>query len=596
MVCFGKTFPARKGLRAWVALGAAALLAAGAGPAAQLRSATLEAKPAATSNEHAGANVNATATAARERSVDALFTDFRRPGSPGLALGIWHNGKVAYRQSYGLADLEQHTPITSQTVFHVASLSKQFTALSIALLARDGKLKLDDDVRSYLPYVPPFGITLDNLVHHTSGLRDQWLLFDLAAQNGVRRQHQVVNMVARQRGLNFAPGTDYTYSNTGYTLLAETVAAVSGKSFRQFTQERIFAPLGMSHSFFYDDYNEIVPNRAESYERASEGAAGWQRIPLNYETFGATSLHTTLDDMMLYVAHLSHPVIGDAALQSQLRAPGHLRDGSPVNYGFGLLTRDYAGHKAILHTGADAGFVAIVAYLPADDFGVVILMNTPMDLHEPVTKIVNLWLNDGAPLHPPVLPPAVSLPRAKLPEIAGRYASPADRLITLDLQGDALVWKTLTNPGEKVVFRKDGSFDLDEREWNYYRLRRGPRGEILGFDSIDSRGQETTKLYRRLPAEDVPRTPLDELAGDYRSEELDITYQFRIEGGQLIAKSLWRFEPVRFTAVAADRFESSEWWIPILTVKRDTSGKPVALLVTSSRARNIVLDRVPSAK
>ncbi|MEJ0039568.1 MAG: serine hydrolase domain-containing protein [Gammaproteobacteria bacterium] len=587
---------------------------AAAGSAEPLRAATLEATPAAAANEHTRARADASADAvasadagadagagagaarARARGADALFTDFTRPGSPGLALGIWHNGKVAYRQSYGRANLEQHTPITSQTVFHVASLSKQFTALSIALLARDGKLKLDDDVRRYLPYVPPFGITLDNLVHHTSGLRDQWLLFDLAGHEGVRRQHQVVNMVARQRGLNFAPGTDYAYSNTGYTLLAETVAAVSGKSFRQFTQEQVFAPLGMSHSFFYDDYNEIVPNRAESYEPAPKSATGWQRIPLNYETFGATSLHTTLDDMMLYVAHLSRPVIGDAALQTQLRAPGHLRDGSPVNYGFGLLTRDYAGHKAVLHTGADAGFAAIVAYLPADDFGVVILTNTPMDLHEPVTKIVNIWLNDGAPLRPPVLAPAALLPKARLAEIAGRYTGPADRLITLDLQGDTLVWKTLTNTGEKVVFRKDGSFDLDEREWNYYRLRRGPRGEILGFDSIDSRGQETTKLYRRLPADDLPRPPLDELAGDYHSEELDITYQFRVESGQLIARSLWRFEPVRFTAVAADRFESSEWWIPILTVRRDASGKPAALLVTSSRARAIVLDRVPSAK
>lgn len=446
------------------------------------------------------------------RAVDALFAEYERPGSPGLALGISRGGEVLYRRGYGLANLEHPAPITPQTVFHVASVSKQFTALAVALLARDGKLRLDDEVRTHLPYVPDFGtpITLNHLIHHTSGLRDQWPLFDLGGQDGVRRQQQIVQMVSRQQALNFPPGSDYTYSNTGYTLLAEVVAKVSGRTFREFTNERIFAPLGMSHSFFYDDAREVVPSRAESYVPSEPGK--WQRAPLNYETVGATSLHTTVDDMLRYVANFSRPVIGDNNLQELLRAPGTLNDGSTVNYGFGLTTRNYAGHKAVLHTGADAGYVAVVAYIPAQDFAVVIMMNTPSDLHVFVEKIVNLYLNDGAPLQPPQLPRASKPSLKSLTTIAGQYVLGADRLVTLELKDGALLWKTLTIAGEPVVFRKDGSFDLNEREWNYYRLRRDPRGNVLGFDSIDTRGQETTKFFRRLASSETPRATFDELS------------------------------------------------------------------------------------
>lgn len=201
----------------------------------------------------------------REQRVDALFAQFDRRDSPGVAVGIFQNGKVLYCRGYGMADLEQGVAIGPDTIFHVASVSKHFTAFAVALLARDGKLRLDDDVRTYLPYVPDFGsvIRVRHLIHHTSGLRDQWDLFALGGKSfsDVLDTRQVINMISRQRTLNFTPGSATEYSNTGYTLLGEIVHATSGQTLREFTTQRMFQPLGMTHTFFYDDVTEIVPGR-----------------------------------------------------------------------------------------------------------------------------------------------------------------------------------------------------------------------------------------------------------------------------------------------------------------------------------------------
>ncbi|WP_293864884.1 serine hydrolase domain-containing protein, partial [Steroidobacter sp.] len=239
----------------------------------------------------ATARADSVAPTTRERAVDALFAEFDRADSPGVALGIYRNGEMVYARGYGRADLESDRPITPSTVFHVASVSKQFTAFSVALLASEGKVDLQADVRRYLPYVPDFGqvITPLDLIHHTSGLRNQWTLFVIGGQDmrNVLRQPQILNMVGRQRSLDFAPGTEVSYSNTGYTLLAEIVRAQSGRSLREFTQQRIFQPLGMEHTFFLDDVTQIIPGRALSYQKNPNGT-GWRRALLNFENVGAT--------------------------------------------------------------------------------------------------------------------------------------------------------------------------------------------------------------------------------------------------------------------------------------------------------------------
>ncbi len=209
------------------------------------------------------------------KKVDDLFEQWNKPNSAGVAVSIVRDGKVIYQKGFGTAVLENNVPITPKTIFQSASVSKQFTAFAVLHLANQGKLKLEDDVRKYLSEVPNFGktITIRHLLNHTSGLRNQ---AELAAVAGVRlddvlTQGQVLKIVQRQKELNFTPGEEIVYCNTGYTLLAEIVARVSGKPFRQFTEENIFKPLEMSNTHFHDDYVMVVPNRASSYFQIGEG-------------------------------------------------------------------------------------------------------------------------------------------------------------------------------------------------------------------------------------------------------------------------------------------------------------------------------------
>jgi len=215
----------------------------------------------------------------RSPQVDELFRTMDRPGSPGCALSVIEDGRITYARGYGMADLDHTVPIKPNTVFHVASMSKQFTAASILLLAQEGKLSLDDPVRKYVPELPDFGtpITIGELIHHTSGLRDQWDLLGLAGWRyslDLITDEDVLSVISRQKDLNFAPGTRHLYSNTGYTLLAQIVKRVSGQSLREFTTERIFSPLGMKNTHFRDDHAEIVKNMAYGYEPAGDSLIG----------------------------------------------------------------------------------------------------------------------------------------------------------------------------------------------------------------------------------------------------------------------------------------------------------------------------------
>ncbi len=204
--------------------------------------------------------------------VDKLFEPYGSPASPGCAVAVIEDGRIVYKRGYGMADLEHDVPIRPDSVFHIASHSKQFTAAAIVLLFHEGKLSLDDEARKYVPELPDFGtpITIRHLVHHTSGLCDQWALLSLAGWRyslDLITDQDVLDVMYAQKALNFRPGEEYRYSNTGYTLLSQIVKRVSGKSFREFTTERIFKPLGMNNTHFRDDHAEIVKNIAYGYIR-----------------------------------------------------------------------------------------------------------------------------------------------------------------------------------------------------------------------------------------------------------------------------------------------------------------------------------------
>lgn len=366
-------------------------------------------------------------------AIDALFADWDRPGSPGAALLILDADRVVYKRGYGSANLEYGIPITPETIFHVASVSKQFTCMAIALLADEGKLSLDDEIHRHLPELPDFGhpISIRHLVHHTSGLRDQWELLRLAGwrMDDVITRQQILRLVGQQRGLNFVPGSEHLYCNTGYTLMAEIVERVSGQPLRAFAQERIFAPLGMSSTHFHDDHEEIVPNRAYSYK--PNGDAGFRHAVLSYANVGATSLFTTVEDLAKWSLNFEQPVVGSAELMAWFHEPFTLTTGKRLTYAFGLNWADHRGVRLVGHGGADAGFRSVLVRFPEHGLAIVILANlstfTPQIL---AGKVAEAYLGARAawgPESPPAAPPAEAEPVAmaldQLQAYAGSYYS-----------------------------------------------------------------------------------------------------------------------------------------------------------------------------
>ncbi len=343
--------------------------------------------------------------------VDAVFAAWDSTASPGCALGIGRGGTVVYARGYGMANLEYDAAISPESIFHVASISKQFAAFSVALLAADGKLSLDDEVRKHLPEIPDFGkrITVRHLMHHTSGLRDQWTLQNYAGwrEDDLITEADVLQMAARQHGLNFDPGAEYLYSNTGFTLLGAIVKRVSGQSLREFAEARIFAPLGMSRTHFHNDHTMIVRQRTSAYQPRPEG--GFRiSIPV-FDTDGATSLFTTVGDLLRWEQNFVDARIGGRALVDEAQVSGRLNDGTPVGYGWGLAVGAYRGARAVGHGGADAGYRADVIRFPDHDLAIAAFCNlstiAPGELTRQVADVL-LPPSALAPLPAPTTPPA----------------------------------------------------------------------------------------------------------------------------------------------------------------------------------------------
>lgn len=307
--------------------------------------------------------------------VDRLFASVDKEDSPGAAVLVVQDGKVVLRRGYGAANLEHRIPITPSTVFDIASVSKQFCGLAVAMLVKRGKLSLDDDIHSHLDRVPDFGkkITIRHLVHHASGIRDWPGTLALAGWSfeDVLSFEHILEMVRRQRDLNFDPGSRYMYSNTGYNLLARAVEKVTGKTFRQWTEEHIFRPLGMKDTHFCDDHTEVVKNRARAYRRRGDC---FRCIGNQLTAVGSSSLYTTIDDLGRWILNFETKEVGEEALEL-MHERGVLNDGTRIGYAFGVNLGNYRGLKIVSHGGSWAGFRTHLVRFPEHRFAVVVLQN-----------------------------------------------------------------------------------------------------------------------------------------------------------------------------------------------------------------------------
>lgn len=465
----------------------------------------------------AAAQTGRAADPERAARVDSLFAEWTAPGSPGASVAVLKDGEIVLERGYGLAQLEHGVPISPNTVFHVASVSKQFTAFAVALLAARGKLSLDDDVREQIPEIRDLGatVTLRHLIHHTSGVRDQWELLGMAGWrlDDVITKDHILALMARQRELNFPPGSEYLYSNMGYTLLAEVVARVSGMPFPEFMEENVFEPLGMSRTHMHDDHEHIVPGRAYSYRPDRDG--GWRNAVLSYANAGATSLFTTAGDLARWLRNYETAEVGGPAVIRQMRQRGVLTTGDTIAYAFAIGRGDYRGLETWGHGGSDAGFRTMVLHIPEHRLGVVVLSNLAgFDPGRLARQVAEVYLDDIVLADPPEEPersPESDRPephsytRAQLAAFAGSYYSPElDVLYHIAVDGDSLVVRHHRH-GQIPLGPGDEADEFSGDRWPVRRLvfTRGDAGAIEGFRLTG--GRVRNLWFARLAEGALPR-------------------------------------------------------------------------------------------
>jgi CubicO group peptidase (beta-lactamase class C family) len=314
---------------------------------------------------------------ARSARIDSIFAAWQRDDAPGCAVGVSGADRLLYARGYGSANLDYRVPLEPSSVFYLASVSKQFTAAAVALAARQGVLSLDDDVRTWLPelrrYEAP--ITVRQLVHHTSGLRDYLTLMPLAGRRlqDVLSDAELIDLIARQRALNFAPGTEFLYSNTGYVLLAEIVRRATGKTLPAYAEEQIFRPLGMRDTHFHDDAGVVVPRRVIGYARDSSG----YRINhfFNFDKVGDGGLYSTVEDLARWDRAMHQGAFGGPGFVAQLLERGVLASGDTLPYAFGVVHNAYRELRTVEHGGSLAGFRTALVRFPDAGLSVIVLCN-----------------------------------------------------------------------------------------------------------------------------------------------------------------------------------------------------------------------------
>lgn len=493
----------------------------------------------------AAADTPAARTAAFLRSLE-------KPGEPGCAVGVLQQGQWTFKGAYGLADLQSRARITPDMVFGVASITKQFTAAAAAIAAHRKYFSLDDDIRKYLPELPDYGrpIAIADLVYHIDGLRDHGRLVGLTGKpERYETQAARVALLARQRALNFEPGTQYLYGNGGYLLLAEIIQRTTRQSLAAYAEKNIFAPLGMKHTYFGSS-TRGTEGRALPY---SHGKSGWRNTDGEAPaSFGSGGLMTTLDDYAKWANNLfaeQSRLAGGTELTKLLHTSGRLRDGTAVGYGFGLRLSPYRGIEQVAHSGSGEGYKALAMMFPQRKLGVFGFCNNGVYAQETVMAVADTFL--GLPPQGKTTSgePAIRLTRAQLERFAGVYREPELRLpmlvhvgdSALIIDGDAKRYEFL--PLAPARFRNEENIIIEFA---------GPSGgEARTLRQVEGRKYGFGAFERVQPV--APSTAqLASYAGDYLSPELAATYRFSVEQGQLAARIVesgsnakeWRFQPL----------------------------------------------------
>ena len=525
--------------------------------------------------------------------VDEVFARFDKPDSPGCALAVIRDGQIVYKRGYGMSNLEYGVAISPPSIFHVASISKEFTAMAIAMLAQQGKLSLDDDVRKYVSEVPDFGerITIRHLIHHTSGLRDQWSLLEMAGwrEDDVITEGDILDLISRQKALNFKPGEEHLYSNTGYTLLAVIVKRVSGQSLREFADANIFKPLGMTRTHFHDDHSMIVKDRTSAYQPRTSGGLKIS-IPV-FDTYGATSLFTTVEDMAKWDQNFVDKKVGGDAVLEQMLSPGVLNNGKKLTYAFGLSLGEYKGLKTVGHGGSDAGYRADFVRFPDQRFSVVCLCNLSTSNPSMLTRrVADVYLADqlkqpAVQAKPAAAPPEAGLLKLTEQELSSKTGVYTERktetTIRLEMKDGKLT--AAMGPGFPLAPLTKDSFKVvgAPAAVTFEGTANGHPQRMLVLND----GEKEPLVFEYVEASTtLSAASLTEYSGVYYSDELDTRYTVIVKDDKLVVRRR-KFEDMKLTPKTSDEFNLAIGGS--IKFIRDSQKRVAGLELNAGRARRL---------
>ncbi len=508
------------------------------------------------------------------QQIDALFARWHI-ATPGAVITIARGAKIVYNRAIGLADLEHNVPNTTETIFESGSVAKQFTAAAILLLAKEGKLSLNDDIRKYVPEIPVYQkpITIQHLLNHTSGLKDWGVVGSLTGWPRTTRvytQELALQIMSRQKSTNFVPGNEYSYSNANYSVLVSIVERVSKQTLAEFTHQRFFGPLGMARTQWRDNFREVVPHRAIAYQ-LSNGRYE-QLMPFEH-IHGHGGLLTTTTDLIRWNQLLdTHEVLGNEAAAWRI-TPGQLNNGTRIQYAAGVNVKNFNGFQEISHSGATAGYRAWLAYYPDKKLSIAILSNDAG--FNPVAKgyeIAEVFLGKAAEPKP-VAVKAVSVSKEALKRWEGTYRS---------IRG--FDFFSMEYKGGRVESNGFALTPLHRDTLTDGRLKWALRGNnILLTNSSD------TISYVRVPMYEASDTYLKTFEGFFYSTEADMTYQVESKEG-----NLWIHRAphpsIELTPAFKDGFCDEDF--TLYEFKKNKSGKVVAMEVSQSRALRVPFNKI----
>ena len=538
---------------------------------------------------------------ARALRADSVFQRFDRTDSPGCALGVYQDGKILYARGYGMASLEHGVAMSPRSVLDVGSISKQFTAMSILMLQKEGKLSLDDPIRKYIPEMPAYAdkITLRRALSQTSGLRDLYVMMSQTGRTFAGDSIDALRVISHSAEPNYTPGERYLYTNSGWILAAQIVYRLTGKTLDQFAQERIFGPLGMHDTRYLADAATIIPNGAEGYAPQGGGRPGFRVARSSYDgaIMGAGAVHTSVEDFGRWLDNYDAATIGGRDIISTMTTPTMLNDGTPAKsgptqaYAIGLNVGTLRGLRVVSHGGSWAGYRGHFLRFPDQHFAVSTFCNlTTSGPDSLARKVAGIYLADrmqpdSAAAWSVALAgaPRADVPAADLRSLVGVWRN----VERGEVRRTRLVGDTLFTAGggerARIVPLGDGRYRTGESE-----LRFEGKGAVPSRMIVRTPGDSV--VFMRADTVALTPTQLAEYAGNYRSDEVETTQTWKVEKGQLVVyasdRRLGTLEPTYkdgFTRGGGN----------VIDVTRDAKGRITGYLVESGRVRHLRFTRVP---